>query len=76
MLLGQWSSPSTVPTYSGYGIAFDSSGNVLVVNTFSHRIEKFTNLIHGKTSFPFCVYIVLLEVLLSLLSNNSLVRLE
>jgi tripartite motif-containing protein 71 len=42
ILLGQWSSPRTVPTYNGYGIAFDSSGNVLVANTFSHRIEKFT----------------------------------
>jgi hypothetical protein len=38
-----WSSPSTVPTFSGYGIAFDSSRNVFVANTFSHRIEKFTS---------------------------------
>lgn len=43
MLLDQWNSPSTVPTYNGYGIAFDSFGNVFVANTFSHRIEKFTN---------------------------------
>ena len=46
-LLSQWSSPSTtpVPTYNGYGIAVDSSGNVIVPNTFSNTIDKFTNII-------------------------------
>ena len=33
--------PKHVPTYNGYGIAFDSFGNIFVANTFSHRIDRF-----------------------------------
>jgi sugar lactone lactonase YvrE len=44
-LLTQWSSAGNdgvnIPTYNGYGIAFDSEGKLFIADTFNHRIQKY-----------------------------------
>jgi sugar lactone lactonase YvrE len=44
-LLTQWNSAGTdgvsIPTYNGYGIAFDSEGKLFIADTFNHRIQKY-----------------------------------
>jgi sugar lactone lactonase YvrE len=44
-LLTQWSSAGndgvSIPTYNGYGIAFDSEGKLFIADTFNHRIQKY-----------------------------------
>jgi sugar lactone lactonase YvrE len=45
ILLTQWSSPGNdgvnIPTFNGYGIAFDSEGKLFIADTFNHRIQKY-----------------------------------
>ena len=44
-LLTQWNSAGNdgvnIPTFNGYGIAFDSSGKLFIVDTFNHLIQKY-----------------------------------
>jgi sugar lactone lactonase YvrE len=44
-LLTQWSSAGNdgvnIPTFNGYGIAFDSEGKLFIADTFNHRIQKY-----------------------------------
>ena len=44
-LLTQWNSAGNdgvnIPTFNGYGIAFDSEGKLFVVDTFNHRVQKY-----------------------------------
>jgi sugar lactone lactonase YvrE len=44
-LLTQWNSAGNdgvnIPTYNGYGIAFDSEGKLFIVDTFNHRVQKY-----------------------------------
>ena len=41
----QWSSAGNdgvnIPTFNGYGIAFDSEGKLFIADTFNHRIQKY-----------------------------------
>ena len=41
----QWNSAGNdgvnIPTYNGYGIAFDSLGKLFITDTFNHRIQKY-----------------------------------
>ena len=45
ILLDQWNSAGNdgvnIPTFNGYGIAFDSEGKLFVVDTFNHRVQKY-----------------------------------
>jgi sugar lactone lactonase YvrE len=45
VLLDQWSSAGndgvSIPTFNGYGIAFDSLGKLFIVDTFNNRIQKY-----------------------------------
>src|SRR5262245_4095061 len=44
VLITQWNSAGNdgvnIPTYNGYGMAFDSSGKLYIADTFNHRIQK------------------------------------
>ncbi len=48
-LLTQWSSAGNdgvnIPTYNGYGIAFDSEGKLFIADTFNHRIQKYEPIV-------------------------------
>jgi Ca2+-binding RTX toxin-like protein len=45
VLLDQWFSTGNdgvnIPTYNGYGIAFDSFGKMFIADTFNNRIQKY-----------------------------------
>ena len=46
ILLDQWTSAGgtdgvSIPTFNGYGIAFDSQGKLFIADTFNHRIQKY-----------------------------------
>lgn len=45
VLITQWNSAGNdgvnIPTYNGYGIAFDSLGKLFIADTFNHRIQKY-----------------------------------
>jgi len=44
-LLAQWNSAGNdgvnIPTFNGYGIAFDSAGKLFIVDTFNNRVQKY-----------------------------------
>lgn len=54
-LLTQWNSAGddgiNIPTFNGYGIAFDSSGKLFIVDTFNNRIQKYETNVTLITQF-------------------------